>query len=77
MDLVHAEGAFFQVGIYLLLSEGVQNLLHMIQVFHPSLFVDDDVIYIHHYKIIGERLQDIIHHPHEICWSIFQTKGHD
>jgi hypothetical protein len=21
--------------------------------------------------------QDIIHHPHEICWGIRQTKGHD
>jgi hypothetical protein len=49
----------------------------MLQVFHPSLVVDEDVIQIHHYKIIGERPQDIIHHPHEICWGIFQTKGHD
>jgi hypothetical protein len=21
--------------------------------------------------------QDIVHHPHEIGWSIFQAKGHD
>jgi hypothetical protein len=49
----------------------------MLQVFHPSLVVDEDVIQIHHYKIIGERPQDIIHHPHESCWGIFQTKGHD
>jgi hypothetical protein len=49
----------------------------MLQVFLPSLVVDEDVIQMHHYKRIGERPQDIIHHPHESCWGIFQTKGHD
>jgi hypothetical protein len=27
--------------------------------------------------MIGERPHDIIHHLHEICWGIRQTKGHD
>jgi hypothetical protein len=49
----------------------------MLQVFHPILVEDEDVIQIHHHKIIGERPQDIIHHPHESCWGIFQAKGHD
>jgi hypothetical protein len=49
----------------------------MFQVFHPILVVDADVIQIHHHKIIGERLQDIIHHPHKSCWDIRLTKGHD
>jgi hypothetical protein len=49
----------------------------MLQVFGPSLAVNENVIQIHHYKIIGEWSQDIIHHPHESGQSIFQTKGHD
>jgi hypothetical protein len=49
----------------------------MLQAFCPSLVVDKDVMQIHHYKSIGERLEDIVHHPHEICWGIFQDKGHD
>jgi hypothetical protein len=64
LDPVHAEGTFFQVGIYLVLPQGVKNLLNMLQVFYLSLVVDDDVILIHHYKSIGERSQDIVHHPH-------------
>jgi hypothetical protein len=49
----------------------------MLQVSCPSIFVDEDAIHTHLYKIIVERPQYIIHHPHEICWGIFQTKGHD
>jgi hypothetical protein len=48
MDLVHAEGACFQVGIFLMLPQGVQNLLNILQVFGPSLFVNENVIQIHH-----------------------------
>jgi hypothetical protein len=59
------------------LLEGVQNLLNILQVFCPSLVVNENVIQIHHYKSIGEWLQDIFHHPHESGWSICQTKGHD
>jgi hypothetical protein len=60
-----------------LLPQGVKNLLNMLQMSYPSLVVDEDVIQKHHYKIIGERSQDIVHHPHKICWRIFQTKGHE
>jgi hypothetical protein len=49
----------------------------MMQVFYSILVVYEDSIQIHHHKIIGERPQDIIHHPHEICLGIHQTKGHD
>jgi hypothetical protein len=49
----------------------------MIQVFSPSLVVNENVIKIHHYKSIGELSQDIIHHPHESGWIVCQTKGHD
>jgi hypothetical protein len=59
------------------LPQGVQNLLNMLQVFSPSLVVNENVIQIHHYKIIGEWSQDIVHHPHESGWRICQTKGHD
>ena len=71
MDLVHAKGGFLQVGVELVLSESVQNLMNMLQVFFPSLVVNEDVIQIHHYKSIGEWLQDIINHPHESGWSIY------
>jgi hypothetical protein len=49
----------------------------MLQVFHPTLVEDEDIIQIYHHKIIGERPQDIIHQPHESGWGIRQTKGHD
>jgi hypothetical protein len=49
----------------------------MLQMLFPSLVVDEDVIQIHQQKIISEMTQDIVHHPHEICWGIFQTKGHN
>jgi hypothetical protein len=77
MDPVHAEGAFFQVGIQFVLPQGVQNLLNMLQVFSPSLDVNENVIKIHHYKSIGEWSKDIFHHPYESGWSVCQTKGHD
>jgi hypothetical protein len=54
MNHVHAEGEFFQVGIDLVLSQGVQNLLNMLQVLFPSRVVNDDDVQIHHYKIISE-----------------------
>ena len=49
----------------------------MLQVFLPTLVEYEDVIQIHQHKRIDERPQDIIHHPHESCWGIFQAKGHD
>jgi hypothetical protein len=39
----------------------------MLQVFHPTLAKDENVIQISHQKRIGETTQDIIHHPHESC----------
>jgi hypothetical protein len=59
------------------LLQGVQNPLNMMQVFDPSLVVNENVIQIHQYKSIGEWSQDIVHYPHESGWSICQTKGHD
>jgi hypothetical protein len=47
------------------LLQGMQNLLNMMQVFGPSLAVNENAIQIHHYKSIGEWSQDIVHHPHE------------
>jgi hypothetical protein len=76
MNHVHAEGEFFQVGVELVMSQGVQDLLNMLQVFFPSFTLNEDVIQIHHYKIIGEWSHDIVHHPHESGWRICQTKGH-
>jgi hypothetical protein len=37
-------GSFFQVSIYFVLPQGVQNLLNMLQVFGPSLVVNENVI---------------------------------
>jgi hypothetical protein len=48
----------------------------MLQVFGPSLVVNENVIQIHHYKSIGEWSQDIVHHPHESGWRAFvKPKG--
>ena len=60
-----------------MLPQSVQNPLNMLQVFYPSIVVDEDFIQIHHHKIISERSRDIIHHPHESWWGICQAKGHD
>jgi len=49
----------------------------MLQVFCPTIFEDEDVIQIHHHKRIGERMQYIVYHAHEIFWGIFEAKGHD
>jgi hypothetical protein len=49
----------------------------MLQVFGPSLVVNENAIQIHHCKIIGEWSQDIVHHPLKRGWRICQTKGHD
>jgi hypothetical protein len=49
----------------------------MLQVFGPSIDINENVIQIHNYKSIGEWSQDIVHHPHKRGWSICQTKGHD
>jgi hypothetical protein len=68
---------FFQICIYLVLPQSVQNLLNVLQVFLPILVEDEDVIQINYNKMIGEMLQDIVHHPHESFWVIFQSKGHD
>jgi hypothetical protein len=59
------------------LSQSVENLLNVLKVFHTILVEDEDVIQIRYQKIIGESPQDIIHHPHESCWGIFQAKGND
>jgi hypothetical protein len=59
------------------MPQGVQNLLNMLQVSDPSIVVNENFILIHHYKSIGECSQDIVHHPHESGWSIYQTKGHN
>ena len=46
-----------------MLLQGVQNLMNMLQVFGPSLVVNENIIQIHHYKSIGEWSQDIVCHP--------------
>jgi hypothetical protein len=52
-------------------------MLNILQVFYPSPIINENVMQINHYKIIGEWSQDIIHNPHESGWSICQAKGHD
>lgn len=37
----------------------------------------EDAIQICNHKRVCEWSQEIIHHPHEHCWSISQAKGHD
>jgi hypothetical protein len=53
-----------------MLSQGSQDLLDVLQVLCPCLAQDDDCIQIDHQERFCECLQDIIHHPHEFCWSI-------
>jgi hypothetical protein len=59
------------------LSQSVEDLLNVLQVFFPTLVEDEDVIQIYNHKGIGEGPQDVIHQPHEGGWGIRQAKGHD
>jgi hypothetical protein len=63
LDPIHAKGAFFQVGIQLVLSQSAQNLLNMLHVLLPSSIEDEDVIQIYHHKRFGEGSQESIHQP--------------
>jgi hypothetical protein len=49
----------------------------MLHVLLPISTKDEDVIHIYHHKIVGEVSQYIIHQPHESCWCICKSKGHD
>jgi hypothetical protein len=49
----------------------------VLQVFFPTLAKDEDFIHIYNHKGIVEGLKYVVHQPHEICWGIHQTKGHD
>ena len=49
----------------------------MLQMFFPNFVVDEDIIQIYDLKRIGEWLENIIHYPHEGCWSIRQIEMHD
>ena len=60
-----------------MLIKSVENPLNVLQVFFPTFVEDEDVIRIYNHKRIGEWPQDIIHHPHESCWSIILAKRHD
>jgi hypothetical protein len=59
------------------LPQSLQDLSNILQVFHPTLVEDEDVIQIYHHKRIGEIMQDIMHHPYGICWEIYEAKGHE
>lgn len=60
-----------------MLSKSVEDLLNVLQVFHPNFVENEDAIYIYDHKVICVWPQDVIHWPHEICGRISQTKMHD
>lgn len=49
----------------------------MLQVLYQTLIEHEGIIQIYNHKLVGERLQDVIHQPHKISRGIFQSKGHD
>jgi hypothetical protein len=70
LDPVHAERAFFQVGINLVLSQSAQDLLNMPHVLLSRFVEYEDVIQIYYHKGVGEGSQYIIHQSHESGWCI-------
>ena len=60
-----------------MLLQSAQNLLNMPHVLTQCSSKDEDVIQIYHHKRIGERPQYILHHHHESCCGICQSKGHE
>jgi hypothetical protein len=52
-------------------------MLNAMQVFCLISTKDEDAIRIYNHNRVCEIPQDIIHHPHECCWSIIQAKSHD
>ena len=61
----------------MVLPESVEDLLKVLQVICPTFAENEDVIKIYDHKIIGGRMQYIVHQSHESCWSISQAKRHD
>ena len=53
------------------------GLLNMLQVIFTNLVEDEDAIQIYNHKRVGERPQDVIHHPHNNCKGIFQPERHE
>lgn len=44
LDSIHVEWAFLYFGIQLLLSQGVEDLLNVLQMFYLGFVVDEDAI---------------------------------
>jgi hypothetical protein len=59
------------------LSQSVEDLLNVLQVFFPNLAEYEDVIHIYNHKGLGENPQGVTHQLHESFWGIRQAKGHD
>ena len=53
LDHVHAKRSFFQVGIYLVLSQSAQNMLNMSHVLLKFYVEDEDLIQIYLHKGVG------------------------
>jgi hypothetical protein len=57
-----------------MLSQGAQDLLNVLQMFHPGFAKDEDVIQIYDNKGVCEWLKYIIYHLHECGCGISQVK---
>jgi hypothetical protein len=60
-----------------MLPHGARDMVNALQMFSQSFVEDKYIIKIYDHEIIYEQPHDIVHHPHESCWSIFQAKRHD
>lgn len=61
LDRAYAKGSLIQVGTQFVLSQGLKDLLNVLQVLILTLVEDKDVIQIKNHKQVVEGPQDVIH----------------
>jgi hypothetical protein len=69
------EGAFLVVGIELMLSQEVKNLLQVDTMLFGGFTVDEDIIQVNQDKLVEVWAENCIHSCLESSWRISEAKG--
>src|ERR1044072_661105 len=77
LDFFHPEFTLRSISIKLLLSQNIQHLSQVLNMFFFTLGVYQDVIDEHHHKLIQERPEHTIHIVHEYCRCVRNSKRHN
>jgi hypothetical protein len=74
-DFGLGEGAFLEIGIELMLSQKVQNLLQVFTMLLRGFTIDEDIIQVNQDKLVEVWAEDCIHSSLESGWCIGETEG--